>query len=122
MLEEKVNTQRIRINLDGLDCRNRDDGLNDFLKLRHAKILSYKLYNNELEFTVCPSDKYSHHFLLCKCENVPNHLLEDACAEIEVNKQYYITITDPDPRLSPTYNTITLKVIENISNLWYIAD
>ena len=122
MSDEKVNTQRIRISLDGLDCRNRDDGLNDFLKLRHAKILSYKLHDNELEFVICPSDRYSHYFLLCKCKNSDNQVLQDSCEKVEVNKQYYVTITDPDPKLSPTYNMVILKVIENVASTWYIVE
>jgi hypothetical protein len=118
----KASVQRIRISLDELDCRFRDGGLNEYLKASHKKITSYKLIGNELEFVTVPSDGYSHYFMLCKCENSANHVLQATCDNIEVNKQYYVTVTKPDPTLFATYNTIALKIIENRSNTWYIVE
>jgi hypothetical protein len=123
-LEEKRLTYKLRFSLKDINCYNKSDDFNGYLKAINAQVKSYQVNNEEIEFVVRTTEGRPHNIIICRVEDSSNYNVEKQCNAIEVNKQYYIDVQKPNYKFGPTFNTIVLKVIQlNFNDKeWYLVD
>lgn len=123
-LEKNRYKYRLRFSLKNLDCGNKGNDFNEYLKAINAHIKSYEVIDQEVEFVVQSVFDKPHQILLCKVEDSPNYFLEKKCNAIEENKLYYIDVQQKNPKSDSKFNTVLLKIIKLNFNdkQWYLIE